>query len=188
MLFFTIRNFIPHSLWGTEKLDNSWNCGDIRLSDFGDFKIFGQLLNRKERLSELVPSAVLPFITLLDLNSDSLYSSKYSGAILSGLKTKVGLFPSDRALLSYVTSLLTEFSTLTYILYYFLYADSDSYRQNVKEIRKFSLQMGADNGDLAILRYLLELLKLQESGSDVVITSFQEAQMIQSEKIVRLKL
>ncbi|MFH4973405.1 hypothetical protein AB6A40_000114 [Gnathostoma spinigerum] len=87
-----------------------WNIDNMRVPR--EVQIFGQSASRSASAKWSVESVN----AILDLNSECIRSKEYSGKTLGALSRKrPSTFPSDRALIAYIVSLLTEFCNVVYL-------------------------------------------------------------------------
>ena len=157
-----LRSLVPCAESSAGSLCRKWHEGRVPPTAFADFKLFGIFLARGEDTGSIVASNIRPFLSVLDMNSDVYHSCKYKGKLLQKLSQKTAsLFPSDRALIPYIRSLLGDYAMLSYVLYHFVYCDHETYRKNVKYLARFAEKLGLDASDMKIIRYFVELIKQQ---------------------------
>lgn len=174
-----LKQFSPN-LSSSTHLCYKWHEGSVPPQAYGEFKLFGLHVPKNFSVDNYLASNMKSFIAMMDLNSDTFHASEYVGVVMNCLSSKslYNLHPSDRTLTPFVLSVISKFAILAFVLYYHIYGDN--YQSNGLQVNQlmntFASTFSLSKKDLRIVKYFVELIKLQrKSSSGAIIEPVESA-------------
>ncbi|XP_053397435.1 uncharacterized protein LOC123551904 [Mercenaria mercenaria] len=148
----------------------------LKMSDIHRFQLRGVIRSDKRSVDYMVPKSVRRYVTLIDLEKSIMYCQPYQGILLNfitSVHNKKKTFKSEAAILTYVQLCLQEISTKAFSFYHAVTSSNEDidfsgaslpHRSSMLELtlEKYLNRAGIHNSDCRIIKYLTEIVKLQQ--------------------------
>lgn len=156
---------------------NSVSGGSVPESALSDYKIMGLRVGQKENIADFINDDLKKYVALLDLNNDIFHVADYKGDLLTRLMARITSHKSDWTLTMLILTTISEYASLAYVLAFEKLSTPIVSNQANGFLKKWISQGGSktkdasgilklQNGDLRIVRYFVELLRMQSEGDD----------------------
>lgn len=122
--------------------------------------IVGCRIANGHKLADLISKSLLSCCAQIDLKKDLFIGPQYTGNLLNRISAVAPFHLKDRTLVSFIFSLLGDFSLNSLVLYHFLFADVESYRKNSQFLKSVAQKLSLQKSDLKIVRNFIELFKI----------------------------
>ncbi|XP_060606565.1 uncharacterized protein LOC132758877 [Ruditapes philippinarum] len=148
----------------------------LKLSDMHKFQLRGVIRSDKRSIDYLIPKSVRRFMTFIDLEKNVVYCQPYQGILLNfitSIHNKKKTFKSEAAILTFTQLCLQEISNKAFSFYHTVTSSNEQidfigaslpHKNSMLELtlEKYLNRAGVHNSDCRIVKYLTEIVKLQQ--------------------------
>lgn len=145
------------------------------LIDLTCLKLVGICRPERKKTTQMVPSSLRGYVTILDLERNTLFAPPYNGDALRHIYQQCRNYKSDEAFISYIHCELLELAMKSYVYYHgFCISGKHNGFSSLQEpywravhynhiSAEYIKKLGVHPGDVAIVEYLAEVIKMQQT-------------------------